>query len=614
MGLLKKDLRKGDRVVISKTSLYYNTSSSNPPDSVKGTVQYDASGSVIWDNGTTNVYGDNDLVKITENVFKEGDRVLIAKTSIHYSTSNSTGGSNPPDTLGTISEVNGTSGYCFQVKWDNGMTNSYREIDLVFNTSSSKSITTELTKTPVIGKWYTNPSWSTGSMAKFRTIVHGTEFGYSERMYPKDTVTQKLDSSWTLYKGVRLATESELKTLPISHPDHPDCKESDGYTKDPIIGKWYVNPSWSSGSIAKFAKISLSNGFGYSESYHKGDPYVNSTSGSWHMDRTVRLATTEELRCLPKSHKDNPDYSYETKTEKKSEYVPKKDDRVKIIADRAKSGATIGSTGAVQTLYSDHCSIKMDGGGTYYNYFDDLAPEKKASDTLRGVPIGTYKPKTGDKVKIVANRSGSSNQIGDIGIVGYDHSTNCVVDVEGRSKGGNCHYYDDLEFISYKSSFNFKEGDKVKIIARTNSHGFAIGVTGILKGSKGVASKGGYYWNVDGIEKKVSSNAVRECDMELVMSTISVEFAVGDTVEIIGNSNCSSNKVGDIGVIYRKNSPYSFDVRVPGGPTSSINTRVMDMEKVDPSLLSKPLFLVFLCQAMLLVFQKRRTYYYSIII
>jgi hypothetical protein len=429
MGSLTKDLRKGDRVVISRSSRYYNTSSSNPPDSVKGTVRYDRSGSVEWDNGTTNGYGDNDLVKITESVFKEGDRVFIAKTSEFYNTSNSTGDVNPPDTLGTISEVIGTSGYYLQVKWDNGMTNTYREIDLVFNTSSSRPTSTGLTKTPVIGKWYTNPAWSTGSMSKFRTITHGTEFGYSERMYPGDTVTQRLDSSWTLYEGVRLATESELRILPKSHPDHPDYKE-----------------------------------------------------------------------------------------EKKSE----------------------------------------------------------------------YKPKTGDRVKIIANRSGSSNQIGDIGIVGYDHGTNCTVDVDGRSKGGNCHYYDDLEFISYKSSFNFKEGDKVKIIANTNRHSFTIGATGILKGSKGVASKGGYYWSVDGIEKKVSSNSVRECDMELVTSTTSVEFAEGDVVKIIGNSNYSSNKVGDIGVIYKKNSSDSFEVRVPGGPTSSISTRVRDMEKVDPSLLSKP--------------------------
>lgn len=94
----------------------------------------------------------------------------------------------------------------------------------------------------------------------------------------------------------------------------------------------------------------------------------------------------------------------------------------------------------------------------------------------------------------------------------------------GETNGYKDH---DLEFISSRDTdfkvmpktFNFKEGDKIRIIANTNGHGFAIGAIGIIKGTKKTASKGGYYWNVDGVIKR--GNAVRECDMELITGSIS---------------------------------------------------------------------------------------------
>ena len=303
------------------------------------------------------------MAKLSE--LSKGDRVVIARTSRYYNT----GRSNPDDSVkGTVEVIGSIS---VSVRWDNGEINGYKDHDLDKIFISSSGGTSELTRSPIIGKWYTNPKWSKGSLAKFRKLEYGDEFGYSESMYPGDSTTSKSSSSWSLGNGVRLATESELRTLPKSHPDHPD-----------------------------------------------------------------------------------------------------------------------------KSLPSDK----------------------------RGTPIGSYTPKTGDKVRIVANRSGSSNKIGDIGIVGNDYNTNCVVDVDGRSRGGNSHYYDDLEFISSRDTdfkvmpktFNFKEGDRVKIIANTNSHDFSIGAIGIIKGTKDTASRGGYYWCVDGVTKRVSRNAVRECDMELV--------------------------------------------------------------------------------------------------
>lgn len=292
---------------------------------------------------------------------KEGDIVVISRSSSYYDRSDS----NPTDDIkGAVTKVNK---YSAMVKWNNGKSNGYRDHDLV-KISETAPISSELTKTPIIGKWYTNPYWSRGSLAKFRKLEYGDAFGYSESTCGSDV--SRVDSSWSMGNGVRLATESELRTLPKSHPDHPDKSSSSDKRGTPI--------------------------------------------GS---------------------------------------YTPKKGDKVKVVANRGESGVSIGDIGIVDHLKSDHCSIKVDSR-TYYNYFDDLEliSTEKITSTLRGVPIGEYTPKTGDKVRIVANRSGSSNKIGDIGIVGNDYSTNCVVDVDGRSRGGNSHYYDDLEFISSKAT------------------------------------------------------------------------------------------------------------------------------------------------------------------
>lgn len=357
------ELSKEDRVVIARTSRFYNTGRRNPDDSVKGTVEVigSISVSVRWDNGETNEYGDHDLDKIS------------------------------------ISSSGGTS---------------------------------ELTRSPIIGKWYVNPDWSKGSLAKFRAIDFGGDFGYSESTHGNEV--SKHDSYWYMGSGVRLATESELRTLPKSHPDHPDRFSS------------------------------------------------------------------------------------------------------------------------------------------------------------------SYIPKTGDKVKVIDNKSSSRNKVGDIGIVGDVNPDNCEVKVEGKLGGGNYHFFSDLELISSSSSitYTFKAGDRVRIIANTNKHGFSMGATGYLRGSKSKSFRGGYLWNVEGIEKRISTNYVRECDMELATTSTSDTFKKGDIVKIIGNCNFHSNKIGDIGEIIEAKtslssiSPIIYRVQVPGGPTYDSWTRISDMVKVDSSLLT----------------------------
>ena len=55
--------------------------------------------------------------------------------------------------------------------------------------------------------------------------------------------------------------------------------------------------------------------------------------------------------------------------------------------------------------------------------------------------------KVGDKVKIVENRSGSSNAVGEIGVITYMDGSSCFVEVvKGRS--GCYHVYSDLELVT----------------------------------------------------------------------------------------------------------------------------------------------------------------------
>lgn len=79
-------LQVGDRVVISEESEYYGQDESNPDNSVQGTITeiYDTGGiPVDWDNGESNGYSPNDLIRITEkheSIVKED--VLIIHNSI----------------------------------------------------------------------------------------------------------------------------------------------------------------------------------------------------------------------------------------------------------------------------------------------------------------------------------------------------------------------------------------------------------------------------------------------------------------------------------------------------------------------------------------------------
>jgi hypothetical protein len=345
---------------------------------------------------------------------KKGDRVVISRSSSYYGKSDS----NPADNVkGTVDRADSSSAY---VEWDNGRTNGYRDRDLTLVSEMSGSTTSsELTKTPIIGRWYSNPEWSPGSLAKFRGLVAGSEFGYSESTYGSDV--SKAYSSWSMMRGVRLATESELRTLPKSHPDHPDH-------------------------------------------------------------------------------------------EKKSEWEPKTGDRVEIIANRAMSSHRIGDIGIVDKLYSGHCTVKVPGKESSTmngQYFDDL----------KLLPAEEFKPifKVGDIVEVVKNESSSCNKVGDVGTITSVATSSCSVKVEGRS-GGNGHYFTDLKHTSKSltRSSSFKAGDTVIIIANTNQHDFSIGAKGrLIADSRDASSRGGYYWNVEGIDRKVSCNAVRECDMQL---------------------------------------------------------------------------------------------------
>jgi len=372
----------------------------------------------------------------------KGDRVVICKTSHYYGESKD----NPDASItGTVDIIGTTYAH---VKWDNGTTNSYSNGHL-------EKMTSSLTKYPIVGKWYTNPEWSRGSIAKYRSdFPTSREFTFSECMYPSNTSPSKVNSSWSMYDGVRLVTTDELRRLPKDHPDNPDYTGSEF-----IIGRWYVSKHWSSSSIAKCSKDASTRGLMYFEEAYIGRTIR--TSSSWDA-QDARLALDDELAVyLPEDHIDNPK-RVSTKDSKRGTpigtYTPKTGDKVKVIADRAKSGATIGDTGIVGNVYRDHCAINSD---------------------------------------------------------------HCAIKMEGKTYTVY-NYFDDLEYISSepKTVYNFKEGDKIRIIANTNSHGLKEGETAYLKGYKETSSKGGYYWNVQPIERRVIGVSVRECDMELVTTKL----------------------------------------------------------------------------------------------
>jgi len=469
MSLPLSDLRKGDRVVISRSSHYYGISNSNPKDDVIGTVQADRSGSVKWDNGTTNGYSSGDLVRVSANKarsLKEGDNVLIDKSSRHYDLSNSKTGSNPPDTIGRIKTITASTSYNISVEWNNGTFNTYSAEDLILSTSTSTvtSSSSELTKSPIVGKWYINPGWSRGSMAKFRNIISG-EFGYSDRIYLGDSSSTKTIGSWGLGSGVRLATEEELRKLPKNHCDHPDYDTSSSpYEK----GVWYTASGWRRGSVAKATGPYSTTYFHFEQAFIEGSS--KSSASRWSTTPGIRKATISELsNWLPKDHPDNPS---------KVIYTPKTGDKVKVVANRSGSCNQIGDIGIVGMIYGSNCEVKVgtrSGGNCHY--FDDL-------ELVSTFAVPTYKPQKGDKVKLIANRAKSGMTIGAIGIVSTMYSDHCCIQVEGR--GSYYNYFDDLEFVSgptksTPSTSKFKVGDTVKITANTNSSVNRVGDIGITK-------------------------------------------------------------------------------------------------------------------------------------
>lgn len=65
-----------------------------------------------------------------------------------------------------------------------------------------------------------------------------------------------------------------------------------------------------------------------------------------------------------------------------------------------------------------------------------------------------------------------------------------------------------------------------------------------------------------------------------------MKFKIGDKVKIIGNSNGSRNKIGDIGTITKKSTHGDcWEVEVPGRkqemPCTGAFTKELDMEKVE---------------------------------
>lgn len=298
--------QEGDRVVISKTSYYYGKSDSNPTDSVQGTIKEIRSSfgsiTVNWDNGTENGYSESDLeFAIKLEKFKRGDRVVISKTSTHYGT----GPSNPSeDVKGKISDIYGTTGYCLQVKWDNGNTNGYRETDLVFASETDKVRSSSVVnnKPTQPGTWYIYSGWFEGSIAKLKRVSSGM-FEYSEAYYggSKDKTTH---SSWSYIGTCREASADELsRFLPTDHPENPNKEALPSF----IVGKWYTSSDWSTGSIAKFKEIKSFGDFGFSEAYTSGR--YKSTFSSWGIlsYSSIREATLSELEdFLPIDHSDNP--------------------------------------------------------------------------------------------------------------------------------------------------------------------------------------------------------------------------------------------------------------------------------------------------------------------
>ena len=85
--------------------------------------------------------------------------------------------------------------------------------------------------------------------------------------------------------------------------------------------------------------------------------------------------------------------------------------------------------------------------------------------------VNKNKFKLGDKVKVVDNKTGSCNKVGDIGVViDAQWGNHARVMVDGRDNVGNLHYISDLELVAEPvgktlEELEVKEGDIVRLLA-----------------------------------------------------------------------------------------------------------------------------------------------------
>ena len=132
-----KMLKAGDRVRISKDSEYYKEGSESNPKGVTGTIseieEDEYCYRVDWDNGESNTYRINDLYLYQE--IKVGDRVRISKDSIYYKDGQE---SNPRNVTGTVNSVGASYSLNIHVKWDNLRSNSYNVKDLYLYSEKDK--------------------------------------------------------------------------------------------------------------------------------------------------------------------------------------------------------------------------------------------------------------------------------------------------------------------------------------------------------------------------------------------------------------------------------------------------------------------------------------------
>lgn len=128
------NLKVGDKVTLNPESKWGRCTNAMNPLNIEGEVIRVDSPSwsdlhtvVAWANGNENQYNEKDLIKMEAEVkFAIDDVVVIAPDSQYYKYGHP---SNPEHVKGVVVELHGS--YALQVKWDNGITNSYEFKDLL---------------------------------------------------------------------------------------------------------------------------------------------------------------------------------------------------------------------------------------------------------------------------------------------------------------------------------------------------------------------------------------------------------------------------------------------------------------------------------------------------